>query len=56
MKTESTDLVGEGCMRGNYRALYLNEKNRAKLWKPHMQNIINEKNKSGQKGDADTVE
>ena len=36
MKIESTDVVGERCMRGNYGALYLNEKDGAKLWKAHM--------------------
>ena len=33
MKMESTDVVGGRCMQGNDGTLYLNEKDRAKLWK-----------------------
>ena len=36
MKIESTDVVGGRCMRGDDGTLYLNEKDRAKLWKAHM--------------------
>ena len=33
MKMESTDVVGGRSMRGNDGTIYLNEKNRAILWK-----------------------
>ena len=36
MKKESTDVVGGRCMRGNYEILYLNETDRANLWKTHI--------------------
>ena len=36
MKIENTDVVGGRCMQGNDGALYLNEKDRAKLWKAYM--------------------
>ena len=37
MKMDSTDVVGGSCMRGNDGTLYLDEKDRAKLWKAHME-------------------
>ena len=56
MKMESTDVVGGRCMCANDGTLYLNEKNRAKLWKVHMSKIMNEENEWDQISDADTVE
>ena len=56
MKIESTDVVGGRCRRGNDVTLYLNEKDRAKLWKAHMSKILNEENECDQIADADTVE
>ena len=41
MKIESTDVVGERCMRENDGTFYLNEKDRAKLWKACMSKIMN---------------
>ena len=41
-------------MRGNDGTLYLNEKDRAKLWTAHMSKIMNEENEWDQI--ADTVE
>ena len=54
MKIESTDVVGGRCMQGNDGTLYLNEKDRAKLWKEHKSKIMNEENEWDQI--ADTVE
>ena len=44
MKIESTDVVGGRCMRGNDGTPYLDENDRAKLWKAHMSKIMNEEN------------
>ena len=44
MKTKSADVVGGKFMRGNDGTLYLNEKERAKLWKAHISKILNEEN------------
>ena len=55
MKIESTDVVGGMCMRGNEGTLYLNIKDRAKLWKAHESKIMNEENEWDQIADADTV-
>ena len=44
MKIESTDVVGGRCVRENYGILHLNVKDRAKLWKAHMSQIMNEDN------------
>ena len=41
-------------MQGNDRTLYLNEKDRAKLWKAHMSKIMNKENEWDRI--ADTVE
>ena len=56
MEIESSDVVGGRCMHGTDGALYLNEKDRAKLWKAHMSKIMNEDNEYGQIAVADTVE
>ena len=40
MNMERTDVVGGKCMRGNDGTLYLNEKNRAKIWKAHMSKLM----------------
>ena len=50
IKIESTEVA-----RGNDGTLYLNE-DRAKLWKAHMSQIMNEENEWDQIADADTVE
>ena len=42
-------------MRVNNGRLYLNEKDREKLWKAYMSNIINEEIECSQIADADTV-
>ena len=41
MMLESTDVVGGRCMKGSDETLYLNEKDKAKLWKAHMSKIMN---------------
>ena len=56
IKIESTDVVGGRYMLGNDGPLYLNEKDRAKLWKAHMSKIMNEENEWDQIADADSVE
>ena len=56
MTMESTDAVGGKCMRGNYGTLYLNEKDRAKLWIAHTSKIMNEENEWDQIVDANAVE
>ena len=43
-------------MRGNYGTFYLDEKDRAKLWKAHMSKIMNEENELDQIADADAVD
>ena len=43
-------------MQGNDGTLYLNEKDRAKLWKAHMSKIMNEENEWDQIADADTAQ
>ena len=54
MKIKSADVVGGRCTRGNDGILYLNEKDRTKHWKAHMQKIMNEQNEWDQ--DVDTAE
>ena len=44
------------CMRGNDGTLYLNEKDRAYLWKAQIRKNINEGNEWDQIVDADTVQ
>ena len=56
MKIEITDVVGGRCMRGNDGTLYLNEKDRVKLWKAHMSQIMNEDIEWDQIADAGVVE
>ena len=43
-------------MRGNDGTLYLNEKDRAKLCKAHMSEIMNEENEWDQMADTNAVE
>ena len=56
MKMESTDVVGGRCMRENDGILYSNEKDRAKLWKAHMQENMHDENEWDQIVLADGVE
>ena len=56
MKIESADAVGRRRMRGNHGTLCLNVKDRSKLWKSHMSQIMTEDNVWDQIADADTVE
>ena len=55
MKIESTD-VARRCMRENDGILNLNEKDRARHWKAHMSNIMNEEIELDQVADEGTVE
>ena len=43
-------------MRGNDGTHYINEKDRAKFWKAHMSNIMNDENEWDQIADANTVQ
>ena len=43
-------------MRGNDGTLYLDEKDRAKLWKAHMSKMMNEEHELDQIADADAVD
>ena len=43
-------------MQGNDGTIYLNEKDRAELWKAHISKTMNEENKWDQMADADTAE
>ena len=56
MRIESTDVVVGRCIEGNDGTLYLNEKDRAKLWKAHIPKIIKERNELDQIANADTVQ
>ena len=40
MKVECTDVVGGRCMRGNDVTLFINEMDRAKLWKARKSKIM----------------
>ena len=56
MMIESTDFVGRRCMLGNDGTIYLNETDRAKLWKAQLPKIINEENEWDQLADTGTTE
>ena len=44
MRKEGRDIDGGGCMKDKDGRLVVNEKNRGKLWKEHMEKIMNVKN------------
>ena len=56
MMIECADVVGGRCMGGNDGTFYLDEKERAKLWKAHMSKIMNEENELDQIADADVLD
>ena len=44
MKKEARDVEGGRCMRGADGKLSFSEKDRGKVWKDHMEKIMNEEN------------
>ena len=46
----------KGVKKDKDRKIVMNEKDRGKLWKEHMEKILNVKNKLGQMAEADMVE
>ena len=45
MKKEGKDVEGGRCLRGGDGWLGFSEEDRAKIWKEHMEKIMNEENK-----------
>ena len=56
MKKEGKDLEGGRCLRGGDGRLGFIEEDRAKIWKEHMEKIINEENKRDRTVETDLVE
>ena len=56
MKKEGKNLEGERCLRGRDGQLDFIEKDRAKIWKEHMERIMNEEEKWDQIVETDAVE
>ncbi|XP_068741970.1 uncharacterized protein [Montipora capricornis] len=56
MKKDGKDVEGGRCMRGSDSRLSFSEKDRGKVWKEHMERIINEENEWDQNVEADLVE
>ena len=56
MKKEGKDLEGGRCLRGRNGQLGFFEKDRAKIWKEHMEKIMNEENEWDQMVEINAVE
>ena len=56
MKKDGKDVEGRRCIRGSDGRLNFSEKDRGKVWKEHMERIINEENEWDQNVKADLVE
>ena len=56
MKKDGKDINGGGCMKDNNGRLVVCEKDCAKLWKDHMEKIMNVENEWDQTAKADIVE
>ena len=56
MKKEGKDLEGGRCLRGGNGRLGFIEEDREKIWKEHMEKIINEENKRDHTVETDLVE
>ena len=56
MKRDGKDVEGGRCMRGSDGTLRFSEKDRGKVWKEHMERIMNEENECDQNVEADLVE
>ena len=56
LKKDGKDVEGEKCMRVSDGSLNFSEKDRRKVWKKHMERIINEENEWDQNVKAELVE
>ena len=56
MKKDGKDVEGGRCMRGSDGRLSFSEKDRGRVWKEHMEKIMNEENEWDQSAEADLVE
>ena len=56
MKKDGKDVEGGRCMRGSDGRLNFSEKDRGRVWKEHMERIMNEENEWDQNVQADLVE
>ena len=56
MRRDGKDINGGGCMKDNDGRLVVSEKDRGKLWKDHMEKIMNVENEWDQMAEADMVE
>ena len=56
MRKEGRDIDGGGCMKDKDGRLVVSEKNRGKLWKKHMEKIINVENEWDQMVEVDMVQ
>ena len=56
MRKEGRDIDGGGCMKDKDGRLVVSEKDRRKLWKEHMEKIMNVENEWDQMVEADMVE
>ena len=56
MRKEGRDIENGGCMKDKDGKLLLSEKDRRKLWKEHMETIMNVENEWDQMIEADMVE
>ena len=56
MKKDGKDVKGARCMRGSDGRLNFSEKDRGRVWKKHMERIMNEENEWDQNVQADLVE
>ena len=56
MKKDGKDVEGGRCMRGSNGRLNFSEKDRGKVWKEHMERIMNEENEWDQNVKAELAE
>ena len=56
LRKEVRDIEGRGCIKDKDGRLAVSEKDRGKLWKEHMEKIMNMENKWDQMVKADIVE
>ena len=56
MRRDGKDINGGGCMKDKDGRLVVSEKKRGKLWKDHMEKIMNVENEWDQMAEADMVE
>ena len=56
MRRDGKDINGGGCMKDNDGRLVVRKKDRGKLWKDHMEKIMNVENEWDQMAESDMVE